>query len=202
MLPQRGVCSFRRPKRTKRPRGAEKSFTARTAALRLSGRTRCAQTLPLRDAAALQPPRLLFSGRPPSGRKRRAKARSQHYLFATFRLPSLRRSRLTPGFAAGEERRRCSKSLSPRFGRRPKADDLPGVFAPKPNTNLEEVALSPNKRATYSRLTYMGRHIPQTTRRPCGLLVSLGLSKLRLFEATPAAEARSGGEIGGANYGG
>ena len=34
------------------------------AALRLSGRTRCAQTLPLRDAAALQPPRLLFSGRP------------------------------------------------------------------------------------------------------------------------------------------
>jgi len=29
-----------------------------------SGRTRCAQTLPLRDAAALRPPRLLFSGRP------------------------------------------------------------------------------------------------------------------------------------------
>ena len=51
----RKLRSFRRPKRTKRPRGAEKSFTARTAALRLSGRTRCAQTLPLRDAAAMQP---------------------------------------------------------------------------------------------------------------------------------------------------
>ena len=35
MLPQRGVCSFRRPKRTKRPRGAEKSFSATAAMLRL-----------------------------------------------------------------------------------------------------------------------------------------------------------------------
>ena len=61
---RRKLRSFHGPKRTKRPRGAEKSFTARTAALRLSGRTRCAQTLPLRNAAALQPPRLLFSGRP------------------------------------------------------------------------------------------------------------------------------------------
>ena len=65
---RRKLRSFRRSKRTKRPRGAEKSFTARTAALRLSGRTRCAQTLPLREAAAMRPPRLLFSGRPPSGR--------------------------------------------------------------------------------------------------------------------------------------
>ena len=74
----------------KEPKGQE----ARRKALRRgrprcgwSGRTRCAQTLPLRDAAALQPPRRLFSGRLPSGRKRRADARSQNLLRASFGKP-------------------------------------------------------------------------------------------------------------------
>lgn len=59
-----------------------------------------------------------------------------------------------------------------------------GAVATKPNTHLEEVALSPNKGATSSRLTYMGRFIfPQTTRRPKWLLASLGLYILCLFEA-------------------
>ena len=72
--------SFRRPKRTKRPRGAEKSFYGeddRAAAERQNSLRSDTAAPRRRNFAAASP---AFLRAPPSGRKRRAEARSQNDL--------------------------------------------------------------------------------------------------------------------------